>query len=564
MNHAVYLRLSKEDDESNSINNQRREAIKFNPNFEEYNEGEGKSGTKDEKERPELKRLIEDIIAGKIKSVWMRKQDRLARSGLIVLTFADTARKLGVKLFFGDKGEVNLNDPVEYFQLTIMAAVDELKPHQQSKATRQALADNRAEGKVKGNVPYGYRVVNMYPQTDADEVKVINRMFQMYLNGDGPRHIANVFNEENIKSKYAKMAQAKLDKGEDISNNKLLRADAIWSPSVIRNLLQCTWYIGTRTEKGETYEVPPIVDETLFYKVQKSLELRKGKRVNTTPANNYLLRGILKCGKCGKNYIGRTRKKSEHINYYYCNSKRNKSTNCGSHSIRINELDSFIVKYLFKSKNLINKIKEIQSDNTVLNQLNTEISDTQNKIKTLENRIDNYAVLLGDKLKDDDIILNKFLNAKNQIGVLKESLRNLKVDKANLTESKALADYETLYNNFDASADFKTIQTAVHSIVETITITTEYLNLEQYVKEGRTSYTEYFHNKVVYNINIKYLGFNEESHFITTAPYDKWLITQHYKKSDDGQDIELLPAVEYQDDFKLNEMELLPEDLIIT
>jgi len=563
MNHAVYLRLSKEDDESNSIINQRREAIKFNPNFEEYNEGEGKSGTKDKNERPELKRLIDDISAGKINSVWMRKQDRLARSGLIVLNFADTARKLGVKLFFGDKGEIDLDDPIDYFQLTIMAAVDELKPRQQSKATRQALADNAAEGKVKGNVPYGYRVVDMYPQTDDEEIQVINRIFQMYLNGDGPRHIANVLNEEGIKTKYAKMAQAKLDKGEDISNKKLIRTDAIWSQSVIRSILKCSWYNGTRTENNNTYDVPPIVDETLYHKVQKSLELRKGKRINTTPQNNYLLRGIMKCGKCGNNYIGRTRKKSEHINYYYCNSKRNKSTNCGSHSIRINEIDSFIVKYLFKSKNLINKIKEIQSDNTVLNQINTEISDTKDKIKTLESRINNYAVLLGDKLKDDDIILNKYSNAKIQLNTLKQTLINLNLDKANLTESKALVDYETLYNNFDAAADFKTIQNAVHSIVESITITTDKLNLDDYVKKDRNSYTEFFNNKVVYNINIKYIGFNEQSHIITTPPYDKWLITQHYKKTD-GQNIDLLPAVDYTTDFKLNEMFLLPEDLLKT
>ena len=62
---AIYTRLSREDDQSASIDNQIREgkafAKKHDYQLTIYNEGEGVSGTLELNDRPELLNLINDV-----------------------------------------------------------------------------------------------------------------------------------------------------------------------------------------------------------------------------------------------------------------------------------------------------------------------------------------------------------------------------------------------------------------------------------------------------------------------------------------------------------------------
>jgi DNA invertase Pin-like site-specific DNA recombinase len=96
---AIYLRLSKEDDdfkeESASITNQRNFLMNFiraNDNFIfmcEYVD-DGFSGG--DFERPEFKRLMQDIQAGKIDCVIVKDQSRFGRNDLCSYRFFDVYR----------------------------------------------------------------------------------------------------------------------------------------------------------------------------------------------------------------------------------------------------------------------------------------------------------------------------------------------------------------------------------------------------------------------------------------------------------------------------------------
>lgn len=522
---AVYTRLSKEDEISNSIENQKREAKQYRAlhqitDFKLYDEGEGLSGTKSSKDRPELKKLIEDIISGKISSVWMRKQDRLARSGLIVLTFADKARKYGVKLIFGDKGEVNLHDPIEYFQLTIMSAVDELKPHQQSKATIKALTDNAKEGKVAGILPYGYSSKNMYPYIIEDEAKTINLIYDLYLEGNGAQAIATKLNEDEIPTKYQRMVT---DGKERLTSNRKHRNGVIWQSSTIYGILKNTWYNGERTYQDVLYKIPKlrIVDEVKYLKVQRARELRKNKRFNDRPKYDYLLRGLIKCHKCGRNFIGRTRLQ-KNDNFYYCSSKRSGVSNCGTHSINISKFDSFIIKHLFKSKDLLNRLENIQNSNELKNQLDKDIESINVNLEKTKSRVKKYAKLIGDEFKDDVFILEEYQNSKKYFKQLQEKLTKLNLEKSNISSLETLNKYEKQFKEFDMTADFEEIKKAVHSLIETITINT----LVDVNKQ------------LVFVIQINYLGFNESSIFNTIRPYKKWHYVSNTRVKPTNEELE--------------------------
>ena len=93
---GIYTRLSKQDEDSNSIKNQLREGKKFAEDrgydYQIYNEGEGVSGGANLEDRPQLSKLIDDIKHGVITAVWFRNQNRLERNSLTYAKFAQLVK----------------------------------------------------------------------------------------------------------------------------------------------------------------------------------------------------------------------------------------------------------------------------------------------------------------------------------------------------------------------------------------------------------------------------------------------------------------------------------------
>ena len=115
---AIYLRLSKEDDdlscssgakrESNSISNQRKliyDFMKLHPELELYDEykDDGKSGSNFD--RAEFQRMMKDIEAGKVNCVVVKDQSRFGRDYIDVGKYKEKIfPKLGVRFITINEG----------------------------------------------------------------------------------------------------------------------------------------------------------------------------------------------------------------------------------------------------------------------------------------------------------------------------------------------------------------------------------------------------------------------------------------------------------------------------
>ena len=136
---AIYTRLSKEDNESSSINNQIREgnefATKHNFNSKIYNEGEGVSGGAEIKDRPQLSKLLQDIRGKDIKAVWFRNQNRLERNSSTYAIFISEAQKYNVEVYFNDK-LLDFNNPSDNLLGTITSAVNQYQKDLQAIQTK--------------------------------------------------------------------------------------------------------------------------------------------------------------------------------------------------------------------------------------------------------------------------------------------------------------------------------------------------------------------------------------------------------------------------------------------
>ena len=453
---AIYTRLSKEDKVSTSIVNQTREgkefALKNNLKYTIYNEGEGISGGADIKDRPQLNRLLLDIRNGDIKAIWFRNQNRLERNSATYVIFISEAKKYNVDVYFNDKLH-NFDNPSDNLLGNITSAVNQYQRDLQASQTKRTLKDNVRDGKVWSVVAYGYKSDNGYLAIDKEEAIVVRDIFKMSLSGKGTDSIANDLNDKGVSSRKGKLFRGK----------------------TIQGMIKNTIYKGKRLYSNEYYDCPNIIEPHLWQKVNDNLKNNRnnsGKKVD----HKYLLKGLLKCGECGRNYYGRKRLSGKD-NSYICSSKRYKELTCCNKGILIPFLDELIWSQLFSKKLFLKAYQDFiaNNDNDLIvsrikkenNIIEKTISSNKNKInKLLDNFIDNENT--------NESIINqvksKINSIENENTSLKE-IRNNNLEDLKQFEKAGDTSIEEILNRNYSNPSFNVKKEVINSIVNNITIT---------------------------------------------------------------------------------------------
>lgn len=502
---GIYTRLSVEDQQSTSIENQIREGKDFaelkGVKYSIYNEGEGVSGTLDINDRPILLQLIGDIKEGLIEAVWMRNQNRLDRNSLTFFIFVEAAKKNDIEVFFGNDKKLDFNDPSTLLQSSILSALNAYQAQLQSTQTKKALLGSAKEGKAWGILPYGYATdENKNIVINKEEAEVVEEIFQLNLNGWGTRRISTYLSKQGIPTRYNKYdGKLKIRNKHDDSITEREYKDIVWSQKTVNDILKNKWYVGERTFQKIQLPTPVIISIDIFEKAQENLKSNKYK-TGKAVEYRYLLKGLLRCSKCGRNYYGRT-KKNKTDNYYMCSSKRYPTLNCGNRSISIPYLENFIIKHLFDSKDLLKKLEKIDKEDKSLIILKDELENLKESNIKLQKTLEKLSFVLGDSdLKDDITILKRYKEAKSKIEtnnarikVVESRIKN-RENKTHLNAYKKRLGVVDLHN-------FSKLKEAIHTIVERIEIE---------FSEGS------------YKIIVKYKGYEEQGTFITKFPYTIW------------------------------------------
>ena len=203
---ALYERLSHDDElqgESNSITNQKRyledhAAQHGLTNIVHYTD-DGISGTRFD--RPGFQKMIADVEDGLVAVVCIKDMSRFGRDYLQVGLYMEMLRKNGVRL-------IALNDNVD-----IDKGDDEFAPFRNimnewyardtSKKVRAGFQARNLAGKhTSSSVSYGYlKSAGDKNQWVIDPVAapIVQRVFQMTLEGKGPYQIAKILSDEKVE-----------------------------------------------------------------------------------------------------------------------------------------------------------------------------------------------------------------------------------------------------------------------------------------------------------------------------------------------------------------------------
>ncbi|MGD0341800.1 MAG: recombinase family protein [Bacteroidales bacterium] len=475
---GIYCRISKAKDGNDlSIPDQKHKGIKkakeLGLPYELYID-EGISGASDKiEDRPEFARFIADISNGTLSAVYAYDQSRFERNPQVRFLINQIFKKTNITYYTELDGLVDLNDPQAEFFGDLLSVINKYHVTLTKIKVKSALKTRVESGKAHSILPYGYKKDESGTLiVDEEESDIIKKIYDLSLSGMGTRSIANFLNDNGVLTRYNKIQTGTISTKNKFTGTVTVtdKKDIKWAGNTIRNIIKNTIYKGERVYSQEIYKVPEIINSTKWEKAQKNLESNRnnsGKKV----VHRYLLKGLLRCGICGRNMYGRSRV-NKHDNYYMCSSKRIKGENCRNRSINIDKIEAFIWDRFFKGDDFLNRIrKEFTRDDTKLVELKKQIETLEHKLSTFENE-KNRAIELVVKgtLSEKDVksVINKTNKAIDETkGLLLEHSHRLHLIENNTT---IIEKYTDEFVHFTTNTTFQQKKKIINDFIENIEV----------------------------------------------------------------------------------------------
>lgn len=258
-----------------------------------------------------------------------------------------------------------------------------------SQKVKRGLEENRRKGLFTGGpIPYGYKVIDKKIYVDEDKANVVRYIFQKYSEGMYAKDVINDLTSKGI-----------LFKGKPFIVNTILK------------MLRLEKYTGIARYGDEVYTdmYPRIISDELFERVGLILE---GNRHGCHWAGtDFLLKGKLICGYCGKPIQGESGTSgSGHRNYYYKCSKRKKGEKCEKKIVRQDNLEEYVInttlELLGNSKNIemiADAVMEVHKqrmvDQSLINLLAVEKTETEKALSNLMKAIEQGIITNSTKAR---------------------------------------------------------------------------------------------------------------------------------------------------------------------
>jgi site-specific DNA recombinase len=319
--------------------------------------------------RPMLSQIREWSRRGKIDAVFCYSIDRLTRDPTHLIILVEEFERFGVALEL-------IQEPVDASPegMLIQYVRGYAAKVEREKIKERTLRGKRAKlqgGKLIGAKPlYGYRLEEGRRVIVPEEARIVKMIFGWAVEGVPIREIARRLTIHGVPSPTGNVRWSKSTISRILRNEAYVGRTYAWrwkrEGKTVRERPREEWI---ELPLGTT---PPIVDSSVWEEAQvrlqrnKELSARRTKRIE-----DYLLRGYVFCGHCGKRMWAERRKRGENWELVYrCRGKAgHPDSTCergtGLPCISVQQLDSCVWSH----------IKTILSDPHVIAQELARIKD---------------------------------------------------------------------------------------------------------------------------------------------------------------------------------------------
>lgn len=539
---AIYCRTSKNKDEGTdySIETQQQGGVKLaNQLAIEYRFyiDEGMSGTLAIEDRPALADMMSDLKKGIITNIYCIDQSRIERSSTVWNIFSVECTIHGCK-FYPNGIEFDFSNDESVLGSNLMSLINSYYAKITSRKVKLANHNKTLKGKTHGMKPYGYKrdEENNF-EIFEEEAQYVRKMFNLSLQGIGSYTIANMLNDEGAPTKFNRF-KGKIKRKNEFTKNvtEFEKSNVKWRGNVVHDMLKNPIYKGIRIWNKEDIEKRievkidvQIIEANLWDKVNENLP-KNNKNVGKRAEYNYLLNGIIICGHCGNEVLGKKRPRGND-NSYKCKGKRPPHKNCeDSRAISLPKLENFIIHHLFKTKNLKELLIEAPKSNLSI-PLREKLERKKKELIGVDKQIERLIKLLKDpELEDDETFVDDYKSSKAKKMKIKSEIEDLQAKVLELENEERNSKTKTLIESYTDNIQFDEIKRLIHQLLESIKIT--------HTKTEKSGY---------YSIDIKYKNYSEKSLFMTNWKALDWIWRFYYREkalSEEqlAQDIEDLKA----------------------
>lgn len=287
MNVVIYARYSSHNQTECSIEGQLKVCYEYAKQnkltvIHEYID-RAQTGTNDNREQ--FQKMLLDSERKIFQGVLVYQLDRFSRNRVESAINEDKLNKNGVELI---SAKENLsNDPSGKLLKGVIESVNEYYSNELSVKVKRGMGLNADKCYYNGgSVPIGLKLETVEELNGAFGKKIRKKKF--VIDEETAPIVRKIFQMYNYGNTIVKIKQYLETKGLKYSNCK------------IRTILGNKKYIGiyTHSDKEILNAIPPIIDEELFWDVQKLLEKNKHSRSRLKTKTEYILTTKLYCGNC--------------------------------------------------------------------------------------------------------------------------------------------------------------------------------------------------------------------------------------------------------------------------
>jgi site-specific DNA recombinase len=305
----------------------------------QYDDGGFSGGNTD---RPALRRLLEDIEAGKVDVVLCYKLDRLSRSLADFVRLMEIFEAHGTS-FVSVTQRFDTKSSMGRLVLNVLLSFAQFERELTVERVRDKIAAAKKKGKYVGGRPVlGYDVDRERRRliVNAQEADLVRHIFQRFLQLASCRLVARELNRQGHRTKAWTARSGKK------------RGGAPWNKSYVHWTLTNRRYVGEVMHQGQAYpgEHEAIIDRRTWDRVHALLsENRRYRATQTRKKTAAILKGILRCGSCGKPMAPAqtTARRGRRYQYYVCHAaSKNGHDTCPVKSVPAREIEGAVFDYL--------------------------------------------------------------------------------------------------------------------------------------------------------------------------------------------------------------------------
>lgn len=144
--------------------------------------------------RSEYLKLLEDIKAGKIKTLILYESSRLTRDELEHQLVYRLFKEKGIKIYTVNHGWLDLNNEDDIFLTSLLNLLDAREGRKTATRVRARMKELCENGRwTGGKAPFGYRLIDKELILVEEEAQIVKEIFSLFIKGTSRKNLSRAF-----------------------------------------------------------------------------------------------------------------------------------------------------------------------------------------------------------------------------------------------------------------------------------------------------------------------------------------------------------------------------------